>query len=132
MLEVLSREGVLKIQHPLVEGLTERKVKLGSGEGESGERVKVGRRKQQELQHTILESMIAFAISFPKNLNLLQTSSTTLKGVLGPRGVGKTPTGLWMYWGVLVAPPWGAPGTGHRSPRKSIKSERWSSRDTKA
>ena len=81
---------------------------------------------------TILESMMPFAINFPRNLNLLHTSSTTLRGVLGPIGVGNTPTGLWMYWGVLEASPSGDPGTGQTSPRNSFKSERWSSRETRA
>ena len=46
---------------------------------------------------TILESIIAFAINFPKNLNLEQISSTTLNLVLGPRGTGNNPTGLCTY-----------------------------------
>lgn len=46
---------------------------------------------------TILESMIAFAMSFPKNLNFEQTSSTTLNLVLGPKGTGNNPTGLCTY-----------------------------------
>jgi hypothetical protein len=46
---------------------------------------------------TIRESMIAFAMSFPRNLNLEQISSTTLNLVLGPRGMGNNPTGLCTY-----------------------------------
>lgn len=50
-----------------------------------------------QLIFTILESMIAFAMSFPRNLNLEQISSTTLNLVLGPRGMGNNPTGLCTY-----------------------------------
>ena len=46
---------------------------------------------------TILESITAFAMSLPKNLNLEQTSSTMLNLVLGPRGAGNNPTGLCTY-----------------------------------
>ena len=104
---------------------------------------------------TILESMIAFAMSFPRNLNLEQISSTTLNLVLGPRGTGNNPTGLCTYsaspetaevakkkstikklnrMNVLYIHglPLVAPGRGQGSPRKRAKSERCNSRDTRA
>ncbi len=48
--------------------------------------------------------MMAFATNFPRKRNFEQTSSTMLNRVLGPMGKGKSPTGLWTYWGVLEAP----------------------------
>ena len=43
---------------------------------------------------TILESIMALAMNFPRKRNLEQTSSTMLNRVEGPRGQGKSPTGL--------------------------------------
>ena len=53
---------------------------------------------------TILESITALAMNFPRNLNLEQTSSTFEKLSEGPSGLGNSPTGLWTYSGVLAAP----------------------------
>lgn len=101
---------------------------------------------------TILESTMDLAINFPRNRNFEQTSSTTLNLVLGPRGVGNRPTGLWMYLGILDAPnaineeydnitltftkhyhtvPCGAPGTGQLSPLNNIRSDLCSSREAR-
>lgn len=77
---------------------------------------------------TILESMMAFAMSLPMNLNFAQTSSMMLGLVLGPRGAGNSPAGLWIYWEVVEAPI----GRRHRSPRNNMRSERCSSLETRA
>ena len=53
---------------------------------------------------TILESIMALAMNFPRKRNLEHTSSTMLNRVEGPRGQGKSPTGLYAYSGVLDAP----------------------------
>ena len=47
---------------------------------------------------------MALAMNFPRKRNLEHTSSTMLKRVEGPRGQGKSPTGLYAYSGVLEAP----------------------------
>ena len=47
---------------------------------------------------------MALAMNFPRKRNLEHTSSTMLNRVEGPRGQGKSPTGLYAYSGVLEAP----------------------------
>ena len=69
------------MQHPFIESLTKRDVKLYSVQGRI-----LCECACTSSKHTILESISDFAISFPNVRNLLHTSSTTRNSVEEPNG----------------------------------------------